>query len=158
MSTPYTVDVVAETITLSASFQKKISKNEPEAYNTYADLKAKYPDFTFVRAEKNKRAGAYDHTTMKDIEEYLKSHSEWKKEFDELFGESIPSKTNACKTVRKAKFVTIRAWFVKKRTEEEANNSLKNAKKATRSGKRKDITEDLELVKIQNDQSLPDAS
>lgn len=157
MSTPYTVDVVAETITLSASFQKKISKNEPEAYNTYADLKAKYPDFTFVRAEKNKRAGAYDHTTMKDIDAYLATHSEWKKEFDELFGELVPSKTNACKTVRKAKFVTIRAWFVKKRTEEEANNSLKGTKRTARAGKRKEVTKELELVEIQNDQSLPDA-
>lgn len=157
MSTPYTVDVIAETITLSASFQKKIAKNNLEAYNIYADLKTKYPNFTFVRAEKNKRTGAYDHTTMKDIEGYLSTHTEWKKEFDELFGEVVPSKTNACKTVRKVKFVTIRAWFVKKRAEEEANNNVKNAKKSTKSKRKEPVINEMVQLQDENDQSLPNA-
>ena len=51
---------------------------------------------------------------MDDIEAYIgdDEHKEWKVEFDKLFGEKIPSKTNATKSVRKVKFAVIRKWFV----------------------------------------------
>ena len=42
---------------------------------------------------------------------------------DKLFGEKIPSKTNATKSVRKVKFAVIRKWFVEKREGEEAEKA-----------------------------------
>lgn len=64
---------------------------------------------------------------MDDIEAYIgdDEHKEWKVEFDKLFGEKIPSKTNATKSVRKVKFAVIRKWFVEKREGEEAEKAKK---------------------------------
>lgn len=157
MSKSFCVDAINETITISASFQKKLSKNDPETYNIYADLKKKYPNFKFAAAQKAKRVGAYDHTTMEDIKAYLEQHKQWQKEFDELFGELVPSKTNACKTVRKAKFVTIRAWFVRKRQQEEQENSEKAVKKAGKvRGKAGDASEFVNINTI-NEEPLKTA-
>lgn len=157
MSKSFCVDAINETIMISASFQKKLSKNDPETYNIYADLKKKYPSFKFEAAQKTKRAGAYDHTTMEDIKAYLEQHKQWQKEFDELFGEFVPSKTNACKTVRKAKFVTIRAWFVRKRQQEEEENSQKNAKKANKAKGKAGDTSELVNLSAANSEALQSA-
>ncbi len=80
---------------------------------------------------------------MDDIEAYIgdDEHKEWKVEFDKLFGEKIPSKTNSTKSVRKVKFAVIRKWFVEKREkkEEEAKAQKEReaaAKKAKRASKK----------------------
>ena len=88
--------------------------------------------------EAKKRVGKYDHTTMDDIEAYIgdDEHKEWKDEFDKLFGEKIPSKTNATKSVRKVKFAVIRKWFVEKREGEEAEKAKKAREAAAKKAKR----------------------
>lgn len=75
---------------------------------------------------------------MDDIEAYIgdDEHKEWKVEFDKLFGEKIPSKTNATKSVRKVKFAVIRKWFVEKREGEEAEKAKKAREAAAKKAKR----------------------
>ena len=75
---------------------------------------------------------------MDDIEAYIgdDEHKEWKVELDKLFGEKIPSKTNATKSVRKVKFAVIRKWFVEKREGEEAEKAKKAREAAAKKAKR----------------------
>ena len=107
-------------------------------YDLYVETKAKFPTFKIEVEEAKKRVGKYDHTTMDDIEAYIgdDEHKEWKVEFDKLFGEKIPSKTNATKSVRKVKFAVIRKWFVEKREGEEAEKAKKAREAAAKKAKR----------------------
>ena len=75
---------------------------------------------------------------MDDIEAYIgdDEHKEWKVEFDKLFGEKIPSKTNSTKSVRKVKFAVIRKWFVEKREKEEEAKAQKEREAAAKKAKR----------------------
>ena len=131
MSKFYTVSLQNETIIFTAAFEKKLNSGNKEAYDLYIETKAKFllkfPMFKIEVEEAKKRVGKYDHTTMDDIEAYIgdDEHKEWKDEFDKLFGEKIPSKTNATKSVRKVKFAVIRKWFVEKREKEEAEKAKK---------------------------------
>lgn len=127
MSKFYTVSLQNETIIFTAAFEKKLNNGNKEAYDLYIETKAKFPTFKIEVEEAKKRVGKYDHTTMDDIEAYIgdDEHKEWKVEFDKLFGEKIPSKTNSTKSVRKVKFAVIRKWFVEKREKEEAEKAKK---------------------------------
>ena len=127
MSKFYTVSLQSETIIFTAAFEKKLNNGNKEAYDLYIETKAKFPTFKIEVEEAKKRVGRYDHTTMDDIEAYIgdADHKEWKSEFNALFGEMIPSKTNAAKSVRKVKFAVIRKWFVEKREAEEADKAKK---------------------------------
>ncbi len=127
MSKFYTVSLQSETILFTAAFEKKLNSGNKEAYDLYIETKAKFPTFKIEVEEAKKRVGRYDHTTMDDIEAYIgdADHKEWKSEFNALFGEMIPSKTNAAKSVRKVKFAVIRKWFVEKREKEEAEKAKK---------------------------------
>lgn len=141
MSKFYTVSLQNETIIFTAAFEKKLNNGNKEAYDLYIETKAKFPTFKIEVEEAKKRVGKYDHTTMDDIEAYIgdDEHKEWKDEFDKLFGEKIPSKTNATKSVRKVKFAVIRKWFVEKREKEEAKAQKEReaaAKKAKRASKK----------------------
>mgnify|MGYP007006865945 CR=1 FL=1 len=141
MSKFYTVSLQNETIIFTAAFEKKLNSGNKEAYDLYIEMKAKFPTFKIEVEEAKKRVGKYDHTTMDDIEAYIgdADHKEWKIEFDTLFGEMIPSKTNATKSVRKVKFAVIRKWFVQKREKEEAKAQKEReaaAKKAKRTSKK----------------------
>ncbi len=64
--------------------------------------------------------------------------------FDKLFGEKIPSKTNATKSVRKVKFAVIRKWFVEKREGEEAEKVKKarSRREESQTNKQKATDED----------------
>ena len=134
----YTVSLQNETIIFTAAFEKKLNNGNKEAYDLYIETKAKFPTFKIVVEEAKKRVGKYDHTTMDDIEAYIgdDEHKEWKVEFDKLFGEKIPSKTNATKSVRKVKFAVIRKWFVEKREGEEAEKAKKAREAAAKKAKR----------------------
>ena len=138
MSKFYTVSLQNETIIFTAAFEKKLNNGNKEAYDLYVETKAKFPTFKIEVEEAKKRVGKYDHTTMDDIEAYIgdDEHKEWKVEFDKLFGEMIPSKTNSTKSVRKVKFAVIRKWFVEKREAEEADNAKKAREAATKKAKR----------------------
>ena len=138
MSKFYTVSLQNETIIFTAAFEKKLNNGNKEAYDLYAEMKVKFPTFKIEVEEAKKRAGKYDHTTMDDIEAYIgdADHKEWKIEFDTLFGEMIPSKTNATKSVRKVKFAVIRKWFVEKREGEEAEKAKKAREAAAKKAKR----------------------
>ncbi len=142
MSKFYTVSLQNETIIFTAAFEKKLNNGNKEAYDLYIETKAKFPSFKIEVEEAKKRVGKYDHTTLDDIEVYIgdDEHKEWKSEFDKLFGEMIPSKTNAAKSVRKVKFAVIRKWFVEKREIEEAEKAMKaheaTANKAKRASKK----------------------
>lgn len=138
MSKFYTVSLQNETIIFTAAFEKKLNNGNKEAYDLYIETKAKFPTFKIVVEEAKKRVGKYDHTTMDDIEAYIgdDEHKEWKVEFDKLFGEKIPSKTNATKSVRKVKFAVIRKWFVEKREGEEAEKAKKAREAAAKKAKR----------------------
>ena len=127
MSKFYTVSLQNETIIFTAAFEKKLNSGNKEAYDLYIEMKAKFPTFKIEVEEAKKRVGKYDHTTMDDIEAYIgdDEHEEWKAEFNKLFGEMIPSKTNSTKSVRKVKFAVIRKWFVEKREKEEADKAKK---------------------------------
>lgn len=120
MAKNFEVDVVNEIIAITPAFTKKLNAMDAEICAIYKKLKDTYPTFKFVAVQKvaPMKKGNYDHTTMKDILSYLETRPEWKKEFEIKFGAMEPNKRNACQTVRKAKFVTIRAWFVAKRKEE----------------------------------------
>ena len=126
MSKFYTVSLQNETIIFTAAFEKKLNNGNKEAYDLYIETKAKFPTFKIEVEEAKKRVGKYDHTTMDDIEAYIgdDEHKEWKAEFDKMFGEMIPSKTNSTKSVRKVKFAVIRK-FVEKREKEEADKAKK---------------------------------
>ena len=134
----YTVSLQNETIIFTAAFEKKLNSGNKEAYDLYIETKAKFPMFKIEVEEAKKRVGKYDHTTMDDIEAYIgdDEHKEWKVEFDKLFGEKIPSKTNATKSVRKVKFAVIRKWFVEKREGEEAEKAKKAREAAAKKAKR----------------------
>ena len=138
MSKFYTVSLQNETIIFTAAFEKKLNNGNKEAYDLYIETKAKFPTFKIVVEEAKKRVGKYDHTTMDDIEAYIgdDEHKEWKVEFDKLFGEKIPSKTNSTKSVRKVKFAVIRKWFVEKREGEEAEKAKKAREAAAKKAKR----------------------
>ena len=138
MSKFYTVSLQNETIIFTAAFEKKLNNGNKEAYDLYIETKAKFPTFKIEVEEAKKRVGKYDHTTMDDIEAYIGDgeHKEWKIEFDELFGEMIPSKTNAAKSVRKVKFAVIRKWFIEKREGEEAEKAKKAREAAAKKAKR----------------------
>lgn len=138
MSKFYTVSLQNETIIFTAAFEKKLNNGNKETYDLYIETKAKFPTFNIVVEEAKKRVGKYDHTTMDDIEAYIgdDEHKEWKVEFDKLFGEKIPSKTNATKSVRKVKFAVIRKWFVEKREGEEAEKAKKAREAAAKKAKR----------------------
>lgn len=138
MSKFYTVSLQSETILFTAAFEKKLNNGNKEAYDLYVETKAKFPTFKIEVEEAKKRVGKYDHTTMDDIEAYIgdDEHKEWKIEFDKLFGEKIPSKTNATKSVRKVKFAVIRKWFVEKREGEEAEKAKKAREAAAKKAKR----------------------
>lgn len=138
MSKFYTVNLQSETILFTAAFEKKLNNGNKEAYDLYVETKAKFPTFKIEVEEAKKRVGKYDHTTMDDIEAYIgdDEHKEWKDEFDKLFGEKIPSKTNATKSVRKVKFAVIRKWFVEKREGEEAEKAKKAREAAAKKAKR----------------------
>ena len=139
MSKFYTVSLQNETLIFTAAFEKKLNNGNKEAYDLYIETKAKFPTFKIEVEEAKKRVGKYDHTTMDDIEAYIgdDEHKEWKVEFDKLFGEMIPSKTNSTKSVRKVKFAVIRKWFVEKREAEEAKKAREAAaKKAKRTSKK----------------------
>ena len=138
MSKFYTVSLQNETIIFTAAFEKKLNNGNKEAYDLYVETKAKFPMFKIEVEEAKKRVGKYDHTTMDDIEAYIgdDEHKEWKVEFDKLFGEKIPSKTNATKSVRKVKFAVIRKWFVEKREGEEAEKAKKAREAAAEKAKR----------------------
>ena len=138
MSKFYTVSLQNETIIFTAAFEKKLNNGNKEAYDLYVETKAKFPMFKIEVEEAKKRVGKYDHTTMDDIEAYIgdDEHKEWKVEFDKLFGEKIPSKTNATKSVRKVKFAVIRKWFVEKREGEEAEKAKKAREAAAKKAKR----------------------
>lgn len=138
MSKFYTVSLQSETILFTAAFEKKLNNGNKEAYDLYIETKAKFPTFKIEVEEAKKRVGKYDHTTMDDIEAYIgdDEHKEWKVEFDKLFGEKIPSKTNATKSVRKVKFAVIRKWFVEKREGEEAEKAKKAREAAAKKAKR----------------------
>lgn len=127
MSKFYTVSLQNETIIFTAAFEKKLNNGNKEAYDLYIETKAKFHTFKIEVEEAKKRVGKYDHTTMDDIEAYIgdDEHKEWKAEFDKMFGEMIPSKTNSTKSVRKVKFAVIRKWFVEKREKEEADKAKK---------------------------------
>lgn len=127
MSKFYTVSLQNETIIFTAAFEKKLNNGNKEAYDLYIETKAKFPTFKIEVEEAKKRVGKYDHTTMDDIEAYIgdDEHEGWKAEFNKLFGEMIPSKTNSTKSVRKVKFAVIRKWFVEKREKEEADKAKK---------------------------------
>lgn len=127
MSKFYTVSLQNETIIFTAAFEKKLNNGNKEAYDLYIETKAKFPTFKIEVEEAKKRVGRYDHTTMDDIEAYIKDgeHDDWKEEFKLKFGEMVPSKTNAAKSVRKVKFAVIRKWFVEKRENEEAEKAKK---------------------------------
>ena len=155
MSKFYTVSLQNETIIFTAAFEKKLNNGNKEAYDLYAEMKAKFPTFKIEVEEAKKRAGKYDHTTMDDIEAYIgdDDHKEWKIEFDTLFGEMIPSKTNATKSVRKVKFAVIRKWFVEKREKEEADKAKKareaaanKAKRANRKSADKEVGQNVSLA------------
>ena len=130
MSKFYTVSLQNETIIFTAAFEKKLNNGNKEAYDLYVETKAKFPTFKIEVEEAKKRVGKYDHTTMDDIEAYIgdDEHKEWKVEFDKLFGEKIPSKTNSTKSVRKVKFAVIRKWFVEKREKGRRSESPKGAR------------------------------
>ncbi len=136
MSKFYTLSLADEMITFTKAFEKKLNNGNAEAYALYLDIKTKYPTFKITVGEIAKRSGEYDHTSMADIQSYISDgeHDEWKTEFEKLFGEMIPSKTNATKSVRKVKFAVIRKWFVEKRNEEEENRT-KSEHKAARDSK-----------------------
>lgn len=138
MSKFYTVSLQNETIIFTAAFEKKLNSGNKEAYDLYIETKAKFPTFKIEVEEAKKRVGKYDHTTMDDIEAYIgdDEHKEWKVEFDKPFGEKIPSKTNATKSVRKVKFAVIRKWFVEKREGEEAEKAKKAREAAAKKAKR----------------------
>lgn len=138
MSKFYTVSLQNETIIFTAAFEKKLNNGNKEAYDLYIETKAKFPTFKIEVEEVKKRVGKYDHTTMDDIEAYIgdDEHEEWKAEFNKLFGEMIPSKTNSTKSVRKVKFAVIRKWFVEKREKEEADKAKKAREAATKKAKR----------------------
>lgn len=138
MSKFYAVSLQNETIIFTAAFEKKLNNGNKEAYDLYIETKAKFPMFKIEVEEAKKRVGKYDHTTMDDIEAYIgdDEHKEWKVEFDKLFGEKIPSKTNATKSVRKVKFAVIRKWFVEKREGEEAEKAKKAREAAAKKAKR----------------------
>ena len=138
MSKFYTVSLQNETIIFTAAFEKKLNNGNKEAYDLYIETKAKFPTFKIEVEEAKKRVGKYDHTTMDDIEAYIgdDEHKEWKVEFDKLFGEKIPSKTNATKSVRKVKFAVIRKWFVEKREKEEEAKAQKEREAAAKKAKR----------------------
>ena len=138
MSKFYTVSLQNETIIFTAAFEKKLNNGNKEAYDLYIETKAKFPTFKIEVEEAKKRVGKYDHTTMDDIEAYIgdDEHKEWKVEFDKLFGEKIPSKTNSTKSVRKVKFAVIRKWFVEKREGEEAEKAKKAREAAAKKAKR----------------------
>ena len=138
MSKFYTVSLQSETILFTAAFEKKLNSGNKEAYDLYIEIKAKFPTFKIEVEEAKKRVGRYDHTTMADIEAYIgdDEHKEWKVEFDKLFGEKIPSKTNATKSVRKVKFAVIRKWFVEKREKEEEAKAQKEREAAAKKAKR----------------------
>lgn len=138
MSKFYTVSLQNETIIFTAAFEKKLNNGNKEAYDLYIETKAKFPTFKIEVEEAKKRVGKYDHTTMDDIEAYIgdDEHKEWKAEFDKMFGEMIPSKTNATKSVRKVKFAVIRKWFVEKREGEEAEKAKKAREAAAKKAKR----------------------
>lgn len=138
MSKFYTVSLQSETIIFTAAFEKKLNNGNKEAYDLYVETKAKFPTFKIEVEEAKKRVGKYDHTTMDDIEAYIgdDEHKEWKVEFDKLFGEKIPSKTNATKSVRKVKFAVIRKWFVEKREKEEEAKAQKEREAAAKKAKR----------------------
>ena len=138
MSKFYTVSLQNETIIFTAAFEKKLNNGSKEAYDLYVETKAKFPTFKIEVEEAKKRVGKYDHTTMDDIEAYIgdDEHKEWKVEFDKLFGEKIPSKTNATKSVRKVKFAVIRKWFVEKREKEEEAKAQKEREAAAKKAKR----------------------
>ena len=138
MSKFYTVSLQNETIIFTAAFEKKLNNGNKEAYDLYIETKAKFPTFKIEVEEAKKRVGKYDHTTMDDIEAYIgdDEHKEWKVEFDKLFGEKIPSKTNATKSIRKVKFAVIRKWFVEKREGEEAEKAKKAREAAAKKAKR----------------------
>ena len=138
MSKFYTVSLQNETIIFTAAFEKKLNNGNKEAYDLYIETKAKFPMFKIEVEEAKKRVGKYDHTTMDDIEAYIgdDEHKEWKVAFDKLFGEKIPSKTNATKSVRKVKFAVIRKWFVEKREGEEAEKAKKAREAAAKKAKR----------------------
>lgn len=138
MSKFYTVSLQNETIIFTAAFEKKLNNGNKEAYDLYVETKAKFPTFKIEAEEAKKRVGKYDHTTMDDIEAYIgdDEHKEWKVEFDKLFGEKIPSKTNSTKSVRKVKFAVIRKWFVEKREKEEEAKAQKEREAAAKKAKR----------------------
>ena len=138
MSKFYTVSLQSETIIFTAAFEKKLNNGNKEAYDLYVETKAKFPTFKIEVEEAKKRVGKYDHTTMDDIEAYIgdDEHKEWKVEFNKLFGEMIPSKTNSTKSVRKVKFAVIRKWFVEKREGEEAEKAKKAREAAAKKAKR----------------------
>lgn len=138
MSKFYTVSLQNETIIFTAAFEKKLNNGNKEAYDLYIETKAKFPTFKIEVEEAKKRVGKYDHTTMDDIEAYIgdDEHEEWKAEFNKLFGEMIPSKTNSTKSVRKVKFAVIRKWFVEKREGEEAEKAKKAREAAAKKAKR----------------------
>ena len=155
MSKFYTVSLQNETIIFTAAFEKKLNNGNKEAYDLYAEMKAKFPTFKIEVEEAKKRAGKYDHTTMDDIEAYIgdADHKEWKIEFDTLFGEMIPSKTNATKSVRKVKFAVIRKWFIEKREAEETDKAKKareaaanKAKRANRKSADKEVSQNVSLA------------
>lgn len=138
MSKFYTVSLQNETIIFTAAFEKKLNNGNKEAYDLYVETKAKFPTFKIEVEEAKKRVGKYDHTTMDDIEAYIgdDEHKEWKVEFDKLFCEKIPSKTNSTKSVRKVKFAVIRKWFVEKREKEEEAKAQKEREAAAKKAKR----------------------
>ena len=138
MSKFYTVSLQNETIIFTAAFEKKLNNGNKEAYDLYVETKAKFPTFKIEVEEAKKRVGKYDHTTMDDIEAYIgdDEHKEWKVEFDKLFGEKIPSKTNSTKSVLKVKFAVIRKWFVEKREKEEEAKAQQEREAAAKKAKR----------------------
>ena len=91
---------------------------------------------------------------MDDIEAYIgdDEHKEWKVEFDKLFGEKIPSKTNATKSVRKVKFAVIRKWFVEKREGEEAEKAKKAREAAAKKDEDKAVEQNVPLEVANNSQ------
>lgn len=158
MAKNFEIDVVNEVISITPSFTKKLNSMDAETCSIYRNLKATYPAFKFVAVQKVSPAkrGNYDHTTMDDILSYLETHPDWKKEFNNKFGEMEPNKRNACKTVRKTKFVTIRAWFVAKRKEEVAKQN-EAAVKSIKSKKEKAVKVTSSLD-IDETAELPNAS
>lgn len=138
MSKFYTVSLQNETIIFTAAFEKKLNNGNKEAYDLYIETKAKFPTFKIEVEEAKKRVGKYDHTTMDDIEAYIgdDEHEEWKAEFNKLFGEMIPSKTNSTKSVRKVKFAVIRKWFVESAKRKKQTKLRKRAKRKKQKSKR----------------------